>query len=367
MVESAHAATRSASSPVVQRIMVRPRGMALPAADRVAWDAFVTTHADGTAFHETAWVGAVVNALRHPAWYLTARDDDGMLVGVLSLIEVKSRLFGHYLLAVPFASYGGPLGTPHAVEVLCREALALAAERGASLVELRGRRPLAQAPDTFDVSTRKLTVTLPLDGGSSAVFARFSSKLRAQIRRAEKDGVVVTVGPGQVDDFYAVYSTHMRDLGTPALPVAFFQRLADDFGDRMLFSIARLQGRPIACGAGFRYGGEFEITWASALRAHAKLSPNMAAYWRLIERLADDGVAVFNFGRCTADSGTHRFKRQWGGVDEVLPWYQWSPTTKTSNGTPAPGGKFTLAQQVWTKLPIPVANAIGPWVARLLP
>lgn len=334
--------------------------------DATRWDAFVAGHPDGTAFHRLGWLRAVAGTLGHRVWALEARDGAGATRGVLPLAQVRSRLFGNYLVAVPFASYGGPLGDADAAQALAAHAVALTRARGGQLLELRCRRGLTSDLHDFAISARKVTVTLPLDGGAEAVFGRFPSKLRSQVRRSERDGVVVRVAPHQVVPFHAVYSEHMRDLGTPGLPRAFFASLAEQFGDDLLFAIATLDGTPIACGAGFRYGDEFEITWASALRSHSRIAPNMALYWRLMAHLADAGVRTFNFGRCTVDSGTHRFKRQWGGVDEPLPWYQWR-TTGAPAATPAPGGRYSLAQSVWTRLPLPVARTVGPWIARLLP
>lgn len=334
--------------------------------DAEAWDAFVADHPDGTAFHRMAWLHSVADALGHSTWALEAHDETGRLRGVLPLIQVKSPLFGNFMVATPFASYGGPLGDAQAVHALAHHAVMIARRAGAGLLELRARRPVAAGLKEFHISTRKVTVTLPLAGGADAVFGRFPAKLRSQIRRSERDGVSVHVAPDLVEPFHAVYSEHMRDLGTPALPRRFFDALAARFGADMLFAIATLDGVPIACGAGFRYGAEFEITWASALREYNRMAPNMALYWRLMVHLADSGVSVFNFGRCSMDSGTHRFKRQWGGVDEPLPWYQWQAAGAPA-ATPAPGGGFSLAQAAWMRLPLPVARTVGPWIARLLP
>jgi len=359
-------AARPTAPLVVHTHDIPPRGRPPAGFPATEWDAFVARMPDGTAFHRTAWLTAVSQALGHRAFALEARDAAGALTGVLPVVHVASPLFGRFLVAVPFASYGGPLGTPASVHALSARAVELARELGVGLLELRARRPLAEPPPGLDVSTRKLTVTLSLEGGADATFARFPSKLRSQVRRSEKDGVAVRVAPGLVTDFHQVYARHMRDLGTPSLPRRFFEALAHHFGDDMLFAIATIDGTPIACGAGFRYGQEFEITWASALREYNRLSPNMALYWRLMAHLADADVRTFNFGRCTADSGTHRFKRQWGGVDELLSWYQWR-ADGAPIATPTPGGRFSLAQSVWTRLPLPLANAIGPRLARLLP
>ncbi len=334
--------------------------------DARAWNDLVARSAGGTAFHRVEWLQVMAQTLGHTALALEARDSTGALCAVLPLVRVQSRLFGSYLVAVPFASYGGPVGDPTGVEALAIHAIAEARHRRIALLELRARTPLASTPDRFIVSNRKLTVTLSLEGGAAEVFKRFSAKLRSQVRRSEKDGVTVRVSPQQPAEFHRVYAEHMRDLGTPALPRRFFESLAARYGDDMVFAIASLNGVPIACGAGFRYGEEFEITWASALRAYNKLSPNMAMYWQLMAHLAETGVRTFNFGRCTEGSGTHKFKRQWGGEDEVLHWYQWR-AAGAPEATPAAGGRFSLAQAVWTRLPLPVANVVGPRLARLLP
>ncbi len=178
--------------------------------------------------------------------------------------------------------------------------------------------------------------------------------------------MTVRFGRNRIGDFYTVFSQHMRDLGTPAIGRAFFEALADAFGDDMTVAVAYLGERPIACAAGFFSGDEFEITWASALREFKKLSPNMALYWKLMEHVANRGAHAFNFGRCSADSNTQKFKRQWGGHDELLYWYQWAPGNGPAS-TPAPGGAFSVAEAVWQRLPLSVTRVVGPRVARLLP
>lgn len=327
------------------------------------WDAFALQQSGVTAFHRAAWLRAVKQALGHRIVALEARSPDGSLAGILPLAQVRSALFGNFLMSVPFASYGGPLGTREVAQRLADEAIVVARELGSSLLELRGRTPL---PLSLDVSTRKLTVVLPLEGGAEAVFKRFDSKLRSQVRRSEREGATVRFGADLLDDYYAVFSEHMRDLGTPAIGREFFASLSQHYGDDMVFAVAYLGERPIACGAGFFGGGEFEITWASALREFKKISPNMALYWRLMEHVINRGAQAFNFGRCSDGSNTHKFKRQWGGHDELLYWYQWHPG-RTPASTPAPGGAFSVAEAVWQRLPLPITRLVGPHVARLLP
>jgi hypothetical protein len=92
----------------------------------------------------------------------------------------------------------------------------------------------------------------------------------------------------------------------------------------------------------------------------------MLLYASFMEEMIRRGARLFNFGRCTPGVGTHRFKLQWGGTDELLPWAQWAPGAVEA--TPSPERPvFRLATRAWQRLPLAVANRAGPWLARQLP
>jgi len=340
-------------------------GVAPYAGEPAAWDALVRASAGWSHFHLWGWKTVIERTHGHPCVYLAATGARGALAGVLPLVRVRSRLFGHYLVSMPFLNYGGPLGSPEAIRALTDEAVRMAEQGGVKLLELRSREPL---PVDLPVSHRKITVMLDLvPGDPDGVFARFPAKLRSQVRRPGKEGVVVKFGPDQVAPFFAVFSRHMRDLGTPTQPRRLFEAIAAEFGDDAWFGCAYLGETPIACGAGFRFGAEFEMTWASALVAHNKLSPNMALYWAFIERAAREGLALFNFGRCTPGSGTHRFKQQWGGRDVPLHWYQRAAAGGDAH-TPSPDdGAYRWGPKLWARLPLGVATALGPHIVRGIP
>ncbi|MEO7042732.1 MAG: FemAB family XrtA/PEP-CTERM system-associated protein [Gemmatimonadaceae bacterium] len=336
-------------------------------ADR--WDDFVRAQTGWTNNHLYGWRTVMQKAMRHDAPYLVAIETDSHeIVGVLPLVRVKSALFGHFLVSIPFLNYGGPIGRPDAVAALFEHAAEMAASDKAAVLELRNRYDAGAVPG-YDVSHRKITVLLDSTGGSDAVWKRLSSKLRSQIRRPQKDGVTVRFGRDQVDAFYAVFAQHMRDLGTPVMPRSFFRKVAEEFPNDALFAVAYHDEIPIACGAGFTWGSgdnrEFEITWASALRDFNRMSPNMLVYWELIKRVADSGVATFNFGRCTPGGNTHKFKTQWGTTDEPLWWYE---RRSAGAATPSEGhGAAARGPEIWKRLPLSVANLIGPRIIRFIP
>jgi FemAB-related protein (PEP-CTERM system-associated) len=329
------------------------------------WDAFASRQPGFTHFHRHGWKDVIEQVFGHECLYLAVRDG-GALAGVLPLVRVRSRLFGHYLVSVPFLNYGGPLGADPAVRALAAHAVERARREGVRLLEFRSRLEL---PLDLPVSHRKVTVVLDLpDGGAEALLKAFGSKLRSQVRRPAKEGVEVRFGPGQVGPFFEVFSRHMRDLGTPTQPRRLFEAIAARFPQDAWFGVAWLGGRPIAGGAGFRWGDEFEMTWASALGEYNRIAPNMGLYWAFLARAMGEGCRLFNFGRCTPGGGTHRFKLQWGGREEPLHWYQWAPAGAGEAATPSPDqGAWAWGPRIWKRMPLGLATALGPRVVRGIP
>jgi len=328
------------------------------------WDAFVQDQPDWTHFHRYGWREVVSEVFGHDCPYLAAWEDD-RLVGVLPLVRVKSLLFGHYLVSMPFVNYGGPLGSPEAVRALALEAGELARRQRVKLLELRSR---TAQPIPLEVSHRKITVVLDLPAdGPSALWKRLDAKVRSQIRRPQKAGVTVLFGLDQAPAFFSVFSRHMRDLGTPVQSYALFDAIARRFGDSVWFGCAYLNGDPIAGGCGFRWRDEFEITWASSLREHNRIAPNMLLYWSFLEQASTSGLRLFNFGRCSPDGGTHRFKMQWGSREEPLWWYHQALSAR-AHATPSPNDSaLAWGPRLWKHLPERVATALGPHIVRYIP
>jgi FemAB-related protein (PEP-CTERM system-associated) len=281
----------------------------------------------------------------------------------MPLERVKSLLFGHYLVSMPFLNYGGPVGSDAAVRALAARGVELADQGKAKLLELRSRVAL---PIDLPVSHRKITVLLDLpEGDSKPLWDGIPAKVRSQVRRPQKEGVTVTFGADQLDGFYHVFAHHMRDLGTPVQSRRLFEEIVRAFPEDGWFGCAYLNGRAIAGGCGFRWGNEFEMTWASSLREFNKIAPNMLLYWAFMERCVAQGVRLFNFGRCTPDGGTHRFKKQWGSRDEPLWWYQHGAPAAS---TPSPDdGAYSWGPRIWKHLPLPLANLVGPHIVKSLP
>jgi FemAB-related protein (PEP-CTERM system-associated) len=327
------------------------------------WDAFVREQSGWSHFHLHGWRRVIAEVFGHECPYLAAWTADGRMAGVLPLVHVRSRVFGRFLVSMPFVNYGGPLGGDEAVRALTDAAATHARDTGAGLLELRSR---LQLPIDLTPSHRKITVTRDLPPTSELLWKSLDAKVRSQIRRPQKDGVTLRSGADQLEPFFRVFAQHMRDLGTPTQPLRLFEEVSRVFGDDVVFTCAYHQGRAIAAGCGIRWGREFEMTWASALVEFKSLSANMLLYWGMMEQAVASGVFTFNFGRCTPGSGTHRFKQQWGGRDEQLWWYHLSDRGVVK--APSPDDKaYSWGPRLWKRLPVAVATTLGPRIVRYIP
>jgi serine/alanine adding enzyme len=325
------------------------------------WDGFVRQHA-GSFCHLWGWRAVMADVMGHRVRYRAAWSEAGELVGVNPLVEIETRLFGHFLLSMPFLNVGG-VGSDAARRALAEDARALAQAARVDLLELRVREPLEAG---LAVSARKITVERELPATVGALWDALGSKVRSQVKRPQKEGMEVRVGPDEMTGFYDVFARNMRDLGTPVLPLGFFEAARRNLPEEIVFTTVRHEGRVAAGACGFVFGGRYEMTWASSLRELNRLAPNMLLYWGCMEEMTRRGVRTFDFGRCTPGGGTHRFKLQWGGRDVPLPWAQWSASGVAA--TPSPDRPiFRLATAVWSRLPLAVTNRLGPWLATRLP
>ena len=331
--------------------------------DAATWDGFVASTPGAAVCHRWGWRHVFDDVLGHECVYLAARDPGGSLLAVIPLVVVRSALFGRYVVSVPFLNYGGAVGRDDGRAALVAAAVEETRRRRADLLELRGR---GQESPGIPTVYRRVTVVLPLPQSADALFDGFPAKLRSQIRRPQKDGLTTRFGPDQIGPFYEVFARNMRDLGTPVLSRRFFEAIGRQFPESADVGVVYAGSRPVAAGFGFRWAGEFEMTWASSIREFNRSAPNMLLYWAFMARAIEAGLTAFNFGRCAPGGGTHRFKRQWGAVDEPLPWGQW--TSRGVAAMPEPVGPvFRAATSVWSRLPLGFTRWVGPRLARLLP
>ncbi len=359
-----------ASSPVADsasphRTVLAPVSVSLASGgEQAVWDDYVSAHPQASPYHHWAFAQVAESAFGHRVHLLLARRGE-TVCGVLPLVELNSRLFGHFVVSVPFYNYGGPLADDDQVEQALIDFGCDQTDRlGASHLELRMMCPPSRE---LPVKTDKAVLLLDLPDSSEALWNGFKSKLRSQIRRPMKEGMTGRIGRGElVDDFYEVFARNMRDLGTPVYSRDFFITIMRHWPDCFISVVYQGQ-QPV--GAGFLIGhrGRLEIPWASTLRRFNRHSPNMLLYWQNLEWACDNGYRQFDFGRSSVDASTYRFKTQWGAQPSQCHWAYWLrdggelPQMNPSNP------RYRLAIAVWKRLPVGLTRLIGPHLVKYLP
>jgi FemAB-related protein (PEP-CTERM system-associated) len=333
--------------------------------DRAAWDRYVGQQPEATAFHLAGWPEVLADCFGHRTFGLTAWQD-GTLTGVLPLVLMSSRMFGRFLVSLPFFDYGGVLADDAATErALVDRAVALTRELGAAHLELRHVRTRDLG---LQARTHRVSMRLPLPADPDVLWQGFKGKLRSQIRRPGKEGCVARIGGAEdLDAFYRVFAVNMRDLGTPVYPKAFFARILAILPEHTRLCVVERGGEPVAAAFLISFRHQLAVQWASALRRYNTLSPNMLLYWAVLEHACRSGHTLFDFGRSAPGSGTYRFKEQWGAQPLPLSWDYWLPEGRPLPDLNYANPRYAAAIRLWQRLPVAVANVLGPRIIKHVP
>jgi FemAB-related protein (PEP-CTERM system-associated) len=344
----------------------------LTSPNRESWDNYVLGHPDSSHCHLSGWLEIIEKTYGHRSYGLVAQENS-RIVGLLPFIHMKSFMFGNRLVSMPFLNYGGVLAdTPDIARALLEEAVHHSSRLKVSLLELRHLQAIEniESSDAYDfrVRTDRVRMTLELPNSADELFNSFKSKLRSQIRRPLKEGMTSIIGGDELlPSFYKVFSVNMRDLGSPVHNRKLFSKILETFGEKVKIGLVSYHNEPVAAGLIVCYGDTVEIPWASSLRKYNRLSPNMLLYWSLLEYSCNQGFRHFDFGRSSANAGTYKFKKQWGAEPNTLYWYVCDQSKNKSSYMEAKSPTMTRAAAVWQKLPLFLANLIGPTLRRSIP
>jgi serine/alanine adding enzyme len=329
-----------------------------------AWSTLMGQMADANVAQSPRWYTAIHKAYGHTPLYLQAENSAGQ-VAILPSFLVRSCLFGTVVTSMPFLDAGGPCSSSpvlrHTLVACLSEA---AAYQGAGCVELRCTVPL----DLPVAAIRdKVNLFLPLPKEPERLWSQLDAKVRNQVRKAERSGLSVEFGRFErLDDFYEIFARNMRDLGSPVHALGFFQAILEAFGDEVRIALVRKGEKAIGGLIALGFRDSLIVPWASSLQQYLSLCPNMLLYWETLRCACVEGFRRFDFGRSSRNSGTYRFKRQWGALEESLFWYtipiEASPRQRLSSANP----KAVLLARLWCHLPLPVTRWLGPYIRKYL-
>ena len=335
--------------------------------DAPRWDDFVRRCPQATFFHLSAWRDLMEEVFDHRTFYLYA-ERAGDIVGVLPLAEVRSRLFGHALVSLPFCVYGGIATAedagPETLHALESKAETLAQALGVQHLEYRNLQPRHEDwPRQAELYVTFRKEILPEVEANLLAIPR---KQRAMVRTGIKNALVSEVDD-TVDRFFALYADNVLRHGTPALPKRFFEQLKERFGEACeVLTVSSPEGKPLSSVVSFYFRDEVLPYYAGDDLAARELAANDFKYWELMRRACERGCKVFDYGRSKVGTGPYAFKKNWGFEPQPLSYeYRLYKRDSIPQNNPM-NPKYRAFIALWKRLPIGVANRLGPHIVRNL-
>lgn len=340
-------------------LAIRP----LTEADYARWDAFVLATPQATFCHRAGWQRVTERVFGHRTHYVFA-ERDGTVTGVLPLTEIRSRLFGHALVSSAFQVYGGPVATDEASrQALVDHAVQLLASTKANHLEFRSIE--ASTPGFLVKEGLYVTFRREISADHEANLTAIPRKQRAVVRKGIANELTTRVGHDW-RTLHRIYSESVRNLGTPVFPAKYFAALCDEFGSDAEILVVEDHGTPIAAVLSFYFRDEVLPYYGGGTPAARTRAGNDIMYWEVMRRAADRGCRIFDFGRSKEGTGAYSFKKNWGFTPSPLNYEFKLRIGNTIPDVNPLNPKYRLMIETWKRLPLPIANFLGPFLVKNL-
>ncbi|CAN5117149.1 FemAB family PEP-CTERM system-associated protein [soil metagenome] len=327
-------------------------------------DAWICARPDSTPFHRPAWIAAVTRGTGQRAIMLVARDIAGQIVGVLPLTAIRSLLFGKAMVSSGFAVGGGILAnSQRATDALADACWAMAGQAGCASAELRGGRE----PQGWTTKAGTyLGFAQPMEVDGEAQLRAMPKRHRAEVRKGLGNGLDFEIG----DDarlraiHYRLYARNVHRLGTPVFPKALFDEVLNGFGDAADIAVVTKDGVPLSSVLSLCHGDTVMPYWQGGAEAARAARSNELLYYRLMDAARERGLTRFDFGRSKVGTGPAAYKKNWGFTGVPLAYFGRTVEGQAGRDVNPLSPQYSRKVELWKKLPLPVANLIGPWLAR---
>lgn len=324
------------------------------------WDSYVKKNPDGTFFHLSGWERVIKQSFGHDTNYLMAKQN-GVIVGVLPLGHIKSKFFGNALVSNPFCVYGGAVADNGIIRKQLEEAAeSEAVKLGVDYLELRNVTP---SSNNWPVKDLYVTFRKFLDPDPDVNMKAIPRKQRAMVRKGIKAGLESRV-QDDVEIFFRIYSTSVRNHGTPVFPKKYFSILKNIFAEDCELRVVRKGNKDISAVMSFYFRDEVLPYYGGGLTEARLFNAFDFMYWDLMQTVCQKGIRIFDYGRSKQGTGSYSFKKNWGFEPVPLPYTYRLINIETMPEVNPLNPKYQFFIRAWRQLPLPIANIIGPWLAR---
>ncbi|MCD4740966.1 MAG: FemAB family PEP-CTERM system-associated protein [Desulfobacteraceae bacterium] len=329
------------------------------------WDEFVMENDDTTFYHQIGWKKVIQESYDHKPYYLFAGEDAGDIVGILPLFYMTNLFFGKRLISLPFVPYGGVCAADGLVEkALIDKAIDIGNKLGVDYCEFRNFK-VNNTHENINCIKNHSTFHLDVSEGYGHVWNNINRNVRNRIRKGMKCNLKYEMDSSfnAISEFYEIYSRSMKRLGTPVHDHEFFKNILKQFPDNVFISRANVDDLQVSAFYILTFKDVLITAWGASLFNFFKYTPNHFIYWNCIKYASENNLLWVDFGRSLVNSGNYVFKSRCGCAEVSLN-YCYYPPSKVLSPPQNEYGKFA---KVWSRMPLLLANKIGPMVRKNVP
>lgn len=333
--------------------------------DQTAWEAYLASNPEATAYHTFAWKDFIVDVFGHRPAYLIAESKDGVR-GVLPMFRAAFPGLGSKLISMPYdVASGGPLAdSPETTRALAEAAIERAEREGVGYLELRCGAPNETLESLGFQRSEPVLVSDVLDlPDEETIWKSLPPDRRKSVRRSERRGVTVREAETRedLDGIYDAYLRVFRDFGTPPYGRKYLDGLWERLRQPGLVRIltAEAGGRCVGGAFLFVYGkvliAKITVVLPEAMPLHA----TGAFYWKTIQTAIEAGCSRLSFGSSARSrQGLLEYKEGWGATTAPAIFYS-MPIRGKVPSIEKYYDSDGLAQRAWRKLPLGITPLIG--------
>jgi len=323
------------------------------------WDDLIISTPNTSFFHSSNWARVLSESYHYLPLYFTTLQN-GRLLSLIPVMEIKSSLTGKRGVSLPFSDYCEPIiAEREYFQKTLNEIVEYGKKAKWKYLELRGGKNFHEH---FSPWVYYYGHTLDLTKDAGHIFSKFRDSTKRNIKKAMKEGVEVKIENSfaSVREFYRLNCLTRRHHALPPQPFVFFKKIYEHVLSKELgFVILASHGQTNIAGAVFlHYGDKVIYKYGASNRVYQHLRGNNLVMWEAIKWYCQNGYKSISLGRTDPeDRGLLQFKSGWRPREEIIEYYKYDFAKRTFTNDRT--GAMELPKRVLGILPSSILKIIG--------